>query len=118
VFVYLDSSNPWSQGALNTAIQCGTDAIQDLKDAVATYTADDRKVRLGGSRLYETTAKVAKPQAAEPLFLAMSGFVIVMVVGSVAFGVKRFVQNRISGTGAAEADQEAQALAGYLGEVE
>jgi len=87
---------------------CGTSAIQSIKDTVALH----------GMRLYETTAKAAKPQAAEPLFFAMWGFFIVMVVGSVAFGVKRFVRNRISGTGAAEADQEAQALAEHLGEVE
>jgi len=88
---------------------CTTNAITGaIKDAVAAHAV----------RLYDATAKAAKPQAAEPLFFAMSGFVIVMVVGSVAFGVKRFVVNRISGTGAGEADQEAQALAEHLGEVE
>ena len=88
---------------------CTTNAITGaIKDAVAAHAV----------RLYDATAKAAKPQAAEPLFFAMSGFVIVMVVGSVAFGVKRFVVNHISGTGAGEADQEAQALAEHLGEVE
>jgi len=95
-------------GFVTQTDMCGTNAIQSIKEAVAAH----------GMRLYDATAKVANPQAAEPLFFAMSGFVIVMVVGSVAFGVKRFVRNRISGTGTAVADQEAQALVEHLGEVE
>lgn len=100
-------------GFVTQADACTTSAIKSIKDAVAAP-----RIQVKQGRLYETTAKAAKPQAAEPLFFAMSGFVIVMVVGSVAFGVKRFVQNRISATGADEADQEAQALVEYLGEVE
>jgi hypothetical protein len=98
---------------------CSTNAIKSIKDAVA---APRVAIQFGttakpqaASRLYDATAK---PQAAEPFFFAMSGFVIVMVVGSVAFGVKRFVRNRMIGTGVAEADQEAQALVEHLGEVE
>jgi len=113
VTAYIDSSDTEAtdgmvSGFVTQTDMCTTNAIQSIKDAVAAHAV----------RLYDATAKAAKPQAAEPLFFAMSGFVIVMVVGSVAFGVKRFVVNRISGTGAGEADQEAQALAEHLGEVE
>lgn len=103
-------------GFVTQTDMCGTNAIQSIKEAVA---APQQSIKVSnGMRLYDATAKVANPQAAEPLFFAMSGFVIVMVVGSVAFGVKRFVRNRISGTGTAVADQEAQALVDHLGEVE
>jgi hypothetical protein len=113
VTAYIESSdtepaNMMVSGFVTQSDLCTSEAIKSIKAAVASAPM----------RLYDATAKGANPQAAEPLLSAMTGFVIVMVVGSVAFGVKRFVQNRVSGTGTAEADQEAQALVEDLGEVE
>jgi len=118
VTAYIDASDTEAadgmvSGYVTMTETCNTAAIVAIKAAVAAPT----------SRLYDATMKpkaAEEPKAAEaePFFFAMTGFITVMVVGSLAFGVKRFVRNRMSGTGVAEADQEAQALEEHLGEVE
>jgi len=93
VTTYIDATDTeatygMASGFVTMTESCNTEGLTGMKEAVAAST----------SRLYDATTK---PKAAEakPPFLAtagIAGFATVMVVGSVAFGVKRFLQNRKS----------------------
>lgn len=78
VTAYISSSR---DGYIEGLSNCFKGKLEELKAAQT-------------SRLYDVTTT---PQAGKNqfLFLAMTGFIIIMVVGSVAYGVKRFVQNQI-----------------------
>merc|ERR1712196_170641 len=105
VTTYIDATDTeatdgMASGFVTMTEECYTKGLNSMKEAVST------------NRLYDASME---PKAAEakPPFLAIAGIAglaIVMVVGSVTIGVKRFLRNRNSAA--------AENLEENLGEVE